>query len=242
MKLAIDHNSPVPLHAQVEALLLSLRDQEEYREGKLLPNEVELAKQLGISRNTVRQATHKLVIEGILTRKKGVGTKFSGKSFDTRLKNWSSFTQEMLSKGMEVKNYEIQTRWIHPPVEVIQFLQTDPGTKILQLNRLRGTPDFPFVLFHSWFHPRVGLTGEEDFSKPLYEILEQEYATIPKISHEEISACAADDVLAKKLNIKKKDPILKRVRKVYDPGKRPVEYNVGFYRGDSFTYKLESER
>jgi len=37
-------------------------------------------------------------------------------------------------------------------------------------------------------------------------------------------------------------PILQRLRMVYDPGNRPVEYNIGFYRGDRFTYKIESER
>lgn len=48
--------------------------QEEYRKGKLLPNEVELSKELNISRNTLRQAINRLVFEGLLIRKKGYGT------------------------------------------------------------------------------------------------------------------------------------------------------------------------
>ena len=71
----IDHSSVLPLHYQVEDLLRKLIEQPEYQNGKLLPNEVDIAKKLGISRNTVRQATNKLVYEKLLIRKKGVGTK-----------------------------------------------------------------------------------------------------------------------------------------------------------------------
>lgn len=242
MKFSIDHKSPVPLHAQVEALIRDMHDLKEFRDGKLLPNEIELAKQLGISRNTVRQATNKLVIEGLLTRKKGVGTWFTDRSIDTRLRNWSSFSQEMISKGMTVKNFEIKSAFVKPSREVINFLEVSPDTMVLQLDRLRGTPDGPFVMFYSWFHPRVGLKGTEDFARPLYEILENDYATVVKLSREEISACAADKILASKLGIKVGSPILKRVRMVFDPGNRPVEYNIGYYKGDSFAYKIESER
>lgn len=242
MKFIIDHKSPIPLHSQVEELIREMHRDPDYREGKLLPNEVELAKQLGISRNTIRQATNKLVYEGVLVRKKGVGTRFADTEVDTRLNNWLSFSQEMRAKGLEVKNYRIDSHWVMSEKGIAQFLQIPEGTKVLQMDRLRGTPEGPFVMFHSWFHPRIGLTGEEDFSRPLYEILEKDYSTIVKVSREEISAVSADEETADLLNISPGAPILKRVRMVYDPGNRPVEYNTGYYRGDSFTYKIESER
>ena len=73
--MQIDHNSSKPLHAQAEEILRNLIDSEEYKTGKYLPNEVELSQKLNISRNTLRQAINKLVFEGLLVRKKGVGTK-----------------------------------------------------------------------------------------------------------------------------------------------------------------------
>ena len=86
------------------------------------------------------------------------------------------------------------------------------------------------------------LTGNEDFSRPLYEILEQDYSSVAKISKEEISAQLADKFLAQKLEIKPGDAILIRKRFVYDPGGRPLEWNIGYYRADSFVYTLEFER
>jgi GntR family transcriptional regulator len=242
MKFAIDHKSIIPLHAQVEELIRSMSSDPAYKSGKLIPNEIDLAKKLGISRNTVRQATNKLVYEGLLVRKKGVGTWFADKSVNTRIRNWLSFSQEMKSLGIKIINYDINTAWVKPDPAVADFFGISKAQKILKMERLRGREDGPFVFFISYFHPRIGLTGKEDFTRPLYEVLEKDYATVVKISKEELSAISADKNLAKKLGIKTGDPILKRKRMVYDPGSRPVEYNIGYYRADSFVYTIESER
>lgn len=242
MIFSIDHKSAVPLHAQVETLLRDLISSEEYQNGKFLPNEVNLAKQLGISRNTVRQATNKLVYEGLLIRKKGVGTRVADQSVDTRINNWLSFTQEMQSKGIKIRNYEITTEWVEADEELATFFRIPEGKKILKMVRLRGRVEYPFVYFISYFHPMVGLTGNEDFSRPLYEILEKDYSVVAKLSKEEISARSADKLMAQKLNIKTGDAILKRKRFVFDPGGRPIEYNIGNYRADSFVNTIQSER
>jgi GntR family transcriptional regulator len=238
----IDHDSPIPLHVQVETLLRKLIDSPAYQNGKLLPKEVELSKRLGISRNTIRQATNKLEHESLLVRKKGVGTRAIKKTVSTRLNNWLSFSDEMHSKGMEFINYDIKVSWVKADDDIATTLQIETGKKVLKMTRLRGLDKGPFVYFVSYFHPRVGLTGDEDFSRHLYEILEQDYATIPSVSKERISAQAAGVDIAKKLNIKKGDPVLFRKRIVCDPGDRPIEYNLGYYRADSFTYEIDIQR
>jgi GntR family transcriptional regulator len=242
IEFRIDHDSPIPLHVQVENLLRKLIDSPTYQRGKLLPKEVELSKRLGISRNTIRQATNKLEHENLLVRKKGVGTRAIKKTVSTRLNNWLSFSDEMHSKGMEFINYDIKVNWTKADEDIATALQIETGKKVLRMARLRGLDKGPFVYFISYFHPRVGLNGEEDFSRHLYEILEQDYATVPSVSKEKISAIAASAEIAKKLNIKKGDPVLFRKRLVCDPGDRPIEYNLGYYRADSFTYEIDIQR
>jgi GntR family transcriptional regulator len=238
----IDHDSPIPLHIQVEGLIRKLIESPLYQNGKLLPKEIELAKRLGISRNTIRQATNKLEHENLLVRKKGVGTRAVKNPVSTKLNNWLSFSEEMHSKGVEFINYDIQVTWVKADADIADNLQITEGKKVLKLERLRGVNKGPFVYFISYFHPRVGLDGKEDFTRHLYEILEQDYATIAAISKERISAIASPADIAKKLNIKKGDPVLFRKRLVCDPGDRPVEYNIGYYRGDSFTYEIDIKR
>ncbi|MBV4358222.1 GntR family transcriptional regulator [Pinibacter aurantiacus] len=242
MKLSIDHKSYVPLHLQAEQLLRNLINDPEYADGKLLPNEVDLAKQLAISRTTLRQALNKLVYEGLLVRKKGIGTKVAGGSVSSKSNNWLSFSQEMQARGIPIKNFELHVSWVNPDEQVANFFGIGVDKKVLKLERLRGKPEGPFVYFISYFHPRVELTGEEDFKRPLYEILEKEHYIIATLSQEEISAKAATKFIAEKLEIEQNSPVLLRKRFVFDQGDRPIEYNLGYYRADSFVYTVESRR
>jgi GntR family transcriptional regulator len=242
MKFEVDHNSSTPLHVQAEKLLRELVEKKEYQEGKLLPNEVELSNQLGISRNTLRYAILKLVNEGLLSRKKGYGTKVSRKGVLGRAKNWLSFSQEMKALGITVFNFELHVGWQIPNPDVAAFFEIKPDVRVLSLERLRGKENFPFVYFISWFNPEIGITGNDDFSRPLYEILEEKYNVKASLSYEEVTAIKATPFICQKLEIDDDEPVLFRKRFVYDENKRPIEYNFGYYRGDSFVYTVESER
>lgn len=241
MNFSIDHKSPIPLHVQTEELLRKLIKQPNYLKGKNLPNEIELAKKLNISRGTLRQAINKLVYEGLLVRKKGFGTKVNN-IVSSKALNWMSFSQEMAIRGIPIKNFDLSISWVKPEESVANFFEIRGNKKVLKLERLRGRPEGPFVYFVSYFHPQIGLTGEEDFKRPLYEILEKDYHVVANLSKEEISARAADKVLASKLELEVGSPILLRKRFVYDLAERPIEYNLGYYRADSFIYTIESRR
>jgi len=77
---------------------------------------------------------------------------------------------------------------------------------------------------------------------PLYEMLENERSTIADLSKEEISSRTADKFLANKLEIDTGSPVLFRKRYVFDQEDRPMEYNIGYYKADSFVYTVESRR
>lgn len=242
MRYAIDHKSSYPLHKQAETLLRKMILEEEYQNGKALPNEVEMAKKLAISRTTLRQAINTLVSEGLLIRKKRVGTKVAPAPVSSRSNNWLSFSQEMKIRGIPIKNFELHITWVFPDEALANFFEIKTDRKILKMERVRGKTNEPFVYFASYFHPRIGLTGNEDFKRPLYEILETDYSVIATLSKEEISARAADSMIAEKLGIPIGSPILFRKRFVYDQGERPIEYNLGYYKADSFVYTVESTR
>lgn len=235
----VDHKSPLPLHIQVETILRDLIQLPEYQNGKMFPNEVHIAKKLGISRNTVRQATNKLVYEQLLVRKKGVGTKVAKNNITTKLNKWTSFTHEMDEKGVVFKNYSVKVSKVVPASEIQQLFNISEGVEVVKLERLRGLENGPIVYFISYFNPITGLTEKEDYSTPLYEKLEKEHHISVAVSKEGISAIIANKKLAEKLNISIGDPILFRRRVVCDAGDRPIEYNLGYYRADSFTYTID---
>lgn len=242
MKIKIDHNSQVPLHKQAENLLRDLINSEKYQNGEFLPNEVDLSEQLNISRNTLRQAISKLVFEGLLYRKKGVGTRVAEKKVFSEANNWLSFSQEMKILNIKIQNFELFVGRVSATEEARKFFNIEPNTKLFRLERLRGKENNPFVYFHSEFNPIIPFDGSENFNNPLYNILEDKYNIIVKTSKEEIMSAAANSFIASKLEINNGDPILIRKRYVYDVNDVPIEYNIGWYKADSFTYKIECVR
>ena len=68
--MKLDHNSDKPLHIQAEEILRRLIESEEYKNGKLFPNEVELSEQLHISRNTLRQLSTNSCLRGFWCARK----------------------------------------------------------------------------------------------------------------------------------------------------------------------------
>lgn len=243
MEFRLDQQSSIPLHAQIEEYLRTLIISNVYSTGNtLLPKEVTLSKKLGVSRNTVRQAVNKLVNEGLIERKKGVGTKVVQKKITTRLDNWISFTKEMRNQGIDVVNYSVKASLVIAPNSVYEALSIPSTKEIWKLEKIRGSSEAKYLYSVSYFHPRVGITGKEDFNRPLYELLEKEHDTIVATSKEKISAIVASKKIGLFLDVEEEIPVLKRERQVCDVGDRPVEFNIVYYRTDYFTYDIEIKR
>ena len=158
--LRLDHSSRMPLHAQAEALLRELIQQPEYRDGALLPDEVTLSRNLGISRNTLRAAIGRLVSEGRLERKAGVGTRILEPRVRSGVGAWHSFTREMEAKGVRVETYSTEVAFVAAPTAAARALQIPLLAEVLSLRRVRGWDGQPEVAFESVlssaFGPEVG--------------------------------------------------------------------------------------
>ena len=239
----IDHKSKLPLHSQVEEYIRKLIVSQKVKSGGFLPKEVELANRLGVSRNTIRQATNKLENEGLIIRKKGVGTRVATpKGMHTALDHWYSFTREMQEQGIVVTNIRLKIEWTLVNEKIRNFFLVDENKLILKLSKLKGEQSGdPIVYFESWFHPRIGTSDQDDFNRPLYEMLEEKYGTVVARSNENIQAGSAG-AMAKRLRVSPEFPILIRERFVFDAGDRPVEYNIGYYRSDKFTYNIDIKK
>ena len=147
--------------------------------------------------------------------------------------------EQSTGKHMLLKSIVLSLLYKKGPDEANTFFSTSPDTSLLCLERLRGKPGLPFVYFISYFNPQIPMTVEEDMSSPLYEILEKKYGIFVKTSKEMISARGANAEMADKLGIQEGDPVLVRKRFVLDINNVPVEYNIGYYRADRFTYTIE---
>lgn len=235
----IDHKSDIPLHKQIQITLRKLIESGEFDNGKLFPNEVDLSNLFAVSRNTVRQAFNTLVAEGLLQRKRGKGTTVvKKKEIVTHLNEWYSFSADMKKQGVTIKNYLIDFKEEVCNQKLADLFNVPLGKNIHKLTRVKGSETVPFVLFESWFHPRIAISKTQNFTKPLNQILENEYSVIAKHSHEQLKALKANQKIANILNVEVGSPIFYRERIVYDAAMRIIEFNKCYYRHDKMTYKI----
>ena len=237
--LKLNRRNSIPLRAQVEQLLREMVRRPEYQSGNLLPNEEMLAAQLGVSRGTIRAGISRLVFEGVLERKAGVGTRASNKHLDSGISAWHSFTREMAAKGITVQNFQMHYELMAPSTDAIQALQLNSKSPIWRLDRVRGWDGRPVLKATSWFHPRLNLKGDEDFTKPLYETLEIETSVRPDHAHEEFLATTANDKTALLLQVHSGTPLQLRRHTVFDSGNRPFEFAEILYVSARFTLTME---
>lgn len=237
--IPLDRGSNVPLHAQIELVLRRLSREPAYRNGKLLPGEVALAERLKVSRNTVRAAMSRLESEGLLERTPKVGTRFARSRPRTNLAEWYSFTREMRRQGIEVVNFELSLSRIPADSEAASALGIERGQEVWMLRRVRGWDKVPVVLAISWLHPSLRVRSDEDFNRPLYEVLRNASGVVPAMSREDISAIGADAAVAAALRVPRGKPILLRRRTIFDRKGRPIEYNRNYYLSDRHRLTLD---
>jgi GntR family transcriptional regulator len=236
LRRKLNRTNGVPLHLQIERMLRKLISSPPYSSGALLPDELTLADRLGVSRGTVRNSILNLVHQGLLERRKGVGTKV----VQSGLVAWASLTGEMRRKGIEIQSFLLEVSEKRASSKVAAALKIPDGTIVQCLEQVRGWDNRRVLQSVSWFHPRLKLTGAEDFGKPLYELLKQETGITPVHALEEFRAIPANAVLARRLRIKKGDPLLLRVRTTVDANDLPIDYAEIYYQTGVISLTLAS--
>jgi GntR family transcriptional regulator len=232
----------LPLHRKAEESLRRLLDTPEYAEGRLLPDELSLANRLGVSRGTVRAALLRLVSEGRLERRAGVGTRVVRRSTESAISAWRSFSREMQHHGVEVRMFRCELRELPAPAAVAEALRVPVGTPVQRLDRVRGWDELPVLHSRSWFHPRVRFPKDESFARPLYDLVAEVSGRSADRASEAFIAVAATAALAKDLRVKKSSPVLLRRHTVFDTQARPLEFAEVHYVSERFTLTLDLKR
>lgn len=227
-----------PLYAQIRDALRARIQAGEFSPGGMIPAEAELQRQFKVSRHTIRQALDTLAAEGHLVRSRGRGTFVLQRRIEEPLPKLLSFTQEMRLRGTEPSTRRVAVSWVMPSSVVREALQVEPGTKVLKIERVRCADDAPLVVLASHLPAWAGLTGREDFSGSLYELLQYHVGLKFGKAFQFIEAEAATAAVARALEVPRGSPVLVLRRTLYADDGRPIEYVEGFYRADRYRYSI----
>src|SRR5258708_16252134 len=121
---SIDKSSPVPMYYQIMNQLREMILEGEYAVNSLLPPERELVETYQVSRMTIRQAILELVNEGILVRRRGVGTFIAPHILEQPLSSLTCYTKIMSLRGMNTGahiipiNKHLSIPHTHPTIDL----------------------------------------------------------------------------------------------------------------------------
>lgn len=227
-----------PLYAQIRDALRVRIQAGEFSPGGMIPAEAELVRVFRVSRQTVRQALHALVAEGYLVRSRGKGTFVLQHRIEEPLPKLLSFTQEMRSRGLTPSTRRAKTAWVPPSPAMREALQIEGKDRVLKIKRVRCADGIPLAVTESYLPRWIGLTGREDFSGSLYEILLHQAGLKFAKAFQYIEAARASAAVARALEIPRGSPVLILRRTLYADDGRPIEYVEGFYHADRYRYSI----
>ncbi|MBV9383860.1 MAG: GntR family transcriptional regulator [Streptosporangiaceae bacterium] len=237
----LDRNSPVPLYFQIAENLKQAISDGILKPGERLDNELDLTQQLGVSRPTVRQAVQRLVDQGLVIRRRGLGTVVVAPRI-LRSVALSSLYDDLAATGRHPATTVLAAARIEADDELAAILSLSPGDALLSVERLRladGTPlalmrnYLPAGLFEGW-----GIRPDETLEKTgLYELL-RGHGVHLQAGEQVIGARKATPHEAKLLQAPRGATVLTMTRTTFDQVGKPVEHGSHAYLADRYSFQM----
>ena len=234
--------SALPLHHQLRHALRQQIETGQWPPGYRLPAERELVRAYRVSRTTVRQALDELEREGLIERRRGLGTFVTRPPLVEPLAQLRGFIEELQEQGRQVRVRLLAAGPAPADDEAAAALGIPPGSPAVLIRRVVDLDGEPLFTDESWLLPGPGrLVLGSDPQGSIYLALEA--AGFPVVRGEQtIEAAAASRADARHLAIRAREPVLRirRVARLADG--TPVEFRRVAYRGDRYRYRIALAR
>jgi len=245
MSRTIDPFTAVPKYYQLASILRQKIEDGEWQPRSPIPSERQLEVMYNISRTTIREAINNLVQQGYLYREHGRGTFVSPQKLQKGMMELTSFSEDLVKRGMEPGQIIRSLARIVPPPKVLQRLELAPGSTVCRIERIRLGDGTPIGLQTSYLAlpPEQEITLEElETNGSLYRILSEKFHIFPTEADETLEVTLATPEEASLLGIATAAPLLLSERVLFSQERRPVEYVKILYRGDRYQYYTHSKR
>jgi GntR family transcriptional regulator len=237
LSLQVDRSSPVPLHLQVSRQIEQAITSGQINPGDRIPNELDLAEELDLSRPTLRQAIAYLVDKGLLVRKRGVGTQVVMSAVRRPLE-LSSLHDDLARTGQHPTTRLLDLAVRPCDDEVADALALAPRTPVLTLQRLRLAAGEPLALMTNALPTGLIEPDAEVLERTgLYAAMRSAGVTM-RVARQSVGACTADDRQAELLDEEPGAALLTMTRIAFDDTGRAVEYGSHVYRASRYSFEL----
>jgi GntR family transcriptional regulator len=234
--IQIDRSSPVPLYHQLAEQLRSAITDGELQPGDAFENEVGLGERLHLSRPTVRRAIQELVDQGLLLRRRGLGTTVAARKVHRRAE-LTSLWDDLARAGSHPRTRVLSHELVQDE-RIAAALDLPPDTEFLSVVRLRSSDDTPLAVLRNWLPPAQNdITREELEDAGLYAVLRRR-GVRPVVAHQSIGARMPTAAERRHLGIRGSEPVLTMTRSAFDAVGNPVEFGDHCYRSASYSIEV----
>jgi len=211
-----------------------------YPVGGYLPTEMELCRQYGISRHTVREALRQLRDAGLIARRRRIGTEVVARTPKASYRQPTNSIGDLLQYAEETQLSILDTKPIEADAALAELLECREGARWLRVNSLRAVPGDarPVCMTTAYIDLKLPDLEKnlEKLTGPISAMLERVYGIRIARIEQSIQAVRLGKRQAKLLRALDGGPALRAIRRYYDHNGRLIELSNAIHPGERFTY------
>ncbi len=210
--------------------------------GGKLPAEPELARQLGVSRATLREAMRSFEGQGLIRRRQGVGTFVVERThvMETGLEVLTSIETMAQKIGLDVSMGELSVSEIFADEIHAAALGVEPGAPLGQVSRVIVAENRP-VAYLVDVLPQDILSSadiEAGFTGSVLDLLLRRGSPSLTSSVAEVSAVAAHADVARSLQIQRGDVLLMFTARLFSSDGRVIDHSFSYFLPGYFRFQI----
>lgn len=209
--------------------------------GQRLTSEPELAKQMGVSRATLREAMRTFETQGVIRRRQGSGTYVVGKVpvIDAGLEVLESLDTMARRMKLAITIGELHVEQVEADKEISAGLGVSEGSRLTLIRRVMCADGRPVAYLIDTLPADLLDPNKlpESFSGSVLDFMLGRGDSLT-VSRAAISATNATADVAKALEIQRGDVLLQFISQLYTDGSKIVDYTVSYFIPGYFNFHV----
>jgi GntR family transcriptional regulator len=216
----------------VQEILAGIASGKLTRDTGMLPSETELSQRFDVSRATIRDALAQLEQRGVVLRRHGVGTFVAHQTLiDAGLEELASLETLARRSGLETTMTDLQIEERCATADESAALKIDPAAKILSVSRVIIADKRPVAYLIDIVPTSILQQQDLDraFRGSVLDLFTRRRDLHLSHSRTDILIDLADTAIARKLKIKRNEPLHKLQAQLFTRDGRVVDYSQSYF-------------
>ncbi len=232
------------LYVQVIERLKQDIDSGIFKENERFPSEFELARTLGVSRATLREALRVLEEEKVIVRKHGVGTFVNPRPlFSSGIEQLSSVSSMIRDAGMEPGTIFMDVTETEVCEDSMAKFDCGEESRLVTIKRVRTADQEPVVYcIDQVLSKNIPLGADELLNESIFDAIEKSGTIRIAQAVAHIEPVGYDDEASAILRCGVDVPLLVLLQQHYSEAGEMVLYSKNYFRADKFSFHVVRKR